>query len=223
MPTTGEPIPGASGVQPAEGGTGQIPGFAVTAEETARREAEGQGAEQAAAPEQTEEQQIIDGIVLDVREANRQLGGKVASEIALSDGRVTLIFNRGGIRRGPQDNVYFGVDSRSGAMYLGLSDIGRDAMGKVVNNIADSRDMEKTRNMVNAYSRPVADEDRMGEWQAAFKASKAAALADRETMDRMKAQRAAILDRAKAVVSEPIDINAAPSAPPAAGPAPQGS
>ncbi len=169
-------------------------------------------------PEQTE-QERIDAIVNAVREANAQLGGKLASETVFDSGRGVLVFNKSVVRAGSNQRDFYGVDSKNGPIIIKTDSqqdkmLGAEAMGQPAKFSYQEPAMDNVRLVT-----PIAgNADFMQHWQKAFETSRDAVLRDEAQRQALREARNQSLDAALSAVSKPIDLDNPP--PPASAPAP---
>jgi hypothetical protein len=206
----------------ARGGEAQTAGLAVTAEETARGETAGQDSESAfhtamaeaakRTPDQAEKQQI-DEIIKKIQDVNAQLDNRVAAETTLKDGSKILVFTKGAIQ--PESTggnwVYFNT-GKDGPGLTRLSDAGATKMESFLRH--ETEDTSAINDLIEQNSSP-AKGGEMKYWKASYVASRNEAVVIKQKEISDKAQRTEELKDAHNLVSEPIDINAAP---PAVGP-----
>ena len=167
--------------------------------------------------EQTDKQKIY-ALVNQVREVNAQLGGKMAAEVEFASGRSTIFFARTSqlSRTSPITDprqFVFGVDSMRGPVYVSGKLSTRLLQGASHSRGIDLKQVPSvTETEVEDWVHRVMGGSKLDAWGKAFEDSKNAVLQDQQEMQRVKELSSRELDKALAVVSKPVDINA-PSSP----------
>lgn len=196
----------------------QTAGLAVTAEETARREAAGQSTESTpAVPEQTEQERIA-RIFNQVKDVNGQLGGYVGVECPSKDGTAIIFTHGSRDEESPLGtrHIYYGVDDVRGpvALILVNSDKKLQSLEAAIQGRNDPNRTAELEDMI-WQCHPLDTRGGINNWETAFNASKNTVMGNETLMKSLKVERNTMLDKALDAVSQPIDINATP---PAAGP-----